>query len=99
MVLDNAFGSGSFLVAAAIEGRAYIGIEKNKEVHLFKKEKIDYMEVARLRLEEVEQMAARDEKPSSILSSLQPSAIMGGSRKSGMTDVNRVLAEADGGVA
>lgn len=31
VVLDNAFGSGSFLVAAAIEGRRYIGIEKMKK--------------------------------------------------------------------
>lgn len=30
-VLDNAFGSGSFLVSAFLEGRNYIGIEKDKK--------------------------------------------------------------------
>lgn len=50
VVLDNAFGSGSFLVAALLEGRNFIGIEKNQEVHLFKKKRIDYIAVARNRL-------------------------------------------------
>ena len=34
LVLDNTCGSGSFLVAAALENRQYIGIEKNKYVSL-----------------------------------------------------------------
>lgn len=46
VVLDNSFGSGSFLVAAALEGRAFCGIEKNEDVHLFKKDAIDYLDVA-----------------------------------------------------
>lgn len=50
MVLDNAFGSGSFLLAAHLENRKFCGIEKNEEVHLFKKENIDYIEVAKQRL-------------------------------------------------
>lgn len=50
VVLDNTFGSGSFLVAALLEGRNFIGIEKNEDVALFKKEKIDYISVARERL-------------------------------------------------
>lgn len=50
VVLDNAFGSGSFLVAALLEGRNFIGVEKNENVALFKKEVIDYVEVARTRL-------------------------------------------------
>lgn len=50
VVLDNAFGSGSFLVAAALEKRRYIGIERNKEVHLFKNEQIDYVALAAERL-------------------------------------------------
>ncbi|WP_306180573.1 site-specific DNA-methyltransferase [Rhizobium sp. AN73] len=54
VVLDNAFGSGSFLVAAAYEGRRFIGIEKNEEVHLFKEHRIDYMRIAAERLAEVE---------------------------------------------
>nr|DAN50258.1 MAG TPA: adenine-specific methyltransferase [Caudoviricetes sp.] len=32
IVLDNACGSGSFLIAAALEGRRFIGIEKNENV-------------------------------------------------------------------
>lgn len=36
LVLDNTFGSGSFLVAALLEGRNFVGIEKNKNVELFK---------------------------------------------------------------
>lgn len=50
VVLDNTFGSGSFLVAALLEGRNFIGIEKNEDVALFKKDQIDYIEVARKRL-------------------------------------------------
>ena len=50
VVLDNAFGSGSFLVAAAMEDRRFIGIERNEEVHLFKDERIDYVKVAQDRL-------------------------------------------------
>lgn len=74
IVLDNAFGSGSFLVAAALEGRKYIGIEKNEEVHLFKKERIDYVDVARQRLAEVCEMMTHGQEPPSIFSDLQPSA-------------------------
>lgn len=50
VVLDNTFGSGSFLVAALMEGRNFIGIEKNEDVALFKKEEIDYIDVAKRRL-------------------------------------------------
>lgn len=50
IVLDNTCGSGSFLVAAALEGRNYIGIEKNEEVHLFKKKKIDYIKICKTRI-------------------------------------------------
>ena len=53
IVLDNACGSGSFLVAAAKENRKYIGIEKNENVLLHKKEPIDYIEVSTKRIEEV----------------------------------------------
>lgn len=51
VVLDNAFGSGSFLVAAALERRRFVGIERNEEVHLFKNERIDYVGVATARLQ------------------------------------------------
>ncbi len=50
LVMDNAFGSGSFLVAAAMEKRRFVGIERNKEVHLFKKNKADYMTIAEQRI-------------------------------------------------
>ena len=50
VVLDNTFGSGSFIVAALMEGRNFIGIEKNEDVALFKKEEIDYIDVAKRRL-------------------------------------------------
>lgn len=50
IVLDNASGSGSFLVAAVLEGRKFIGIEKNKGTMLFKKEKIDYVKASRERI-------------------------------------------------
>lgn len=53
LVLDNAFGSGSFLVAAALEGRSYTGIERNQDVHLFKKVQVDYVGVARERIRSI----------------------------------------------
>ena len=52
LVLDNAFGSGSFLLAAALEGRHFVGIEKNESVALFKDKKIDYIDVATSRLKD-----------------------------------------------
>lgn len=60
LVLDNAFGSGSFLVSAALEGRRFVGIEKNEKGRRFKDKEIDFMEVARKRIEE-----ARAERRSS----------------------------------
>ena len=50
VILDNTFGSGSFLVAALMEGRNFIGIEKNENVSLFKKDDINYIDVAKRRL-------------------------------------------------
>ena len=54
LVLDTSFGSGSFLVGAALEGRKFCGIEKNEDVHMFKKDAVDYINVAHSRLLEVE---------------------------------------------
>ncbi len=51
-VLDNAFGSGSFLVAAALEGRRALGIELNRDAHAFRKAPLDLIEVAAERIEE-----------------------------------------------
>ncbi|TDM82970.1 DNA-methyltransferase [Lactobacillus crispatus] len=50
VVLDNTSGSGSFLVAVLQEGRNFIGIEKNENVALFKKQKVDYIEVTKSRI-------------------------------------------------
>ncbi|MBE0444917.1 DNA-methyltransferase [Psychrobacter sp. FME5] len=84
IVLDNCFGSGSYLVAAAMEQRRFIGIERNDDVHLFKKEKIDYIEVAKQRLKEVEAtFESKDELPA-LLSFLQPNAKNDQLRKKGV---------------
>lgn len=50
IVLDNTCGSGSFLVAALLEGRNFIGIEKNEDVALFKVGEVDYIEIAKKRI-------------------------------------------------
>lgn len=50
IVLDNTCGSGSFLVAAVLEGRKFVGIEKNQEVYLHKKHRTDYIEVCNERI-------------------------------------------------
>jgi len=55
IVLDNTCGSGSFLVSAVLEGRKFIGIEKNQEVYLFKKKKIDYIEICNQRIREAKE--------------------------------------------
>jgi len=52
IVLDNACGSGSFLIAALAENRRFIGIEKNEGALLHKKHPVDYIEIASKRLEE-----------------------------------------------
>lgn len=61
LVLDNAFGSGSFLVAAAMEKRRYVGIERNQDVHQFKRIQIDYVGVARQRIKQL--ISQADDKP------------------------------------
>ncbi|PZR14735.1 MAG: site-specific DNA-methyltransferase [Flavobacterium psychrophilum] len=93
VVLDNAFGSGSFLVAAALEGRKYIGIEKNEEVHLFKEQRIDYIEVAKQRLAEVEEAMKNKQAPPPLFSALQPAARAGQPNRKGMVDVDEVIRE------
>lgn len=90
-VLDNAFGSGSFLVAAALEQRRFIGIEKNEEVRLFKEKRIDYIKVAKQRLSEVEKAFRNSQAPPPLYSTLQPSAKKGLQRR-GMVDVNELIA-------
>lgn len=58
LVLDNCFGSASFLVAAALEGRDSIGIEINHNIAEFKKATLDLMCVARERLSPVASVTA-----------------------------------------
>lgn len=60
IILDNAAGSGSFLVAAILEGRRFIGIEKNKEVYLFKKKRADYIKICRQRIEKSQEQYKRE---------------------------------------
>jgi len=50
VVLDNACGSGSFLVAALAEGRNYVGIELNAHTRQFKQGPVDLVAVAQQRL-------------------------------------------------
>ena len=50
VVLDNASGSGSFLLAARQEGRKFIGIEKNQDGQMFRKETADYIDLTTHRL-------------------------------------------------
>ena len=50
IILDNTCGSGSYLVAAVLEGRNFIGIEKNESTHLFRKNKIDYVNLSKERI-------------------------------------------------
>jgi len=51
VVLDNAFGSGSFPLSAALEGRNFIGIELNQNAATFKNNSVDWIEVARQRFD------------------------------------------------
>ncbi|HIP11271.1 MAG TPA: site-specific DNA-methyltransferase [Arcobacter sp.] len=59
IILDNTCGSGSFLVSAILENRNFIGIEKNHDVHLFKKKEIDYIEVCERRIDEAYKRTGR----------------------------------------
>lgn len=51
IVLDNACGSGSFLLSAILENRNYIGIEKNENVQLHKVAPVDYIKICLDRIE------------------------------------------------
>lgn len=52
IVLDNACGSGSFLVSALLENRQFIGIEKNEYALLHKADPIDYVDISIHRIKE-----------------------------------------------
>ncbi|QUY19069.1 site-specific DNA-methyltransferase [Treponema sp. OMZ 305] len=70
IILDNACGSGSFLVAAAMENRHFIGIEKNENALLHKVQAIDYIEVCNKRLAKVFKNKDFDEE-SNLMVALQ----------------------------
>lgn len=52
LVLDNACGSGSFLLSAIMEDRQFIGIEKNEDVLLHKVAATDYIKICEERIRE-----------------------------------------------
>lgn len=54
IVLDNACGSGSFLVAAVLEQRRFIGIEKNDFSFKHKSIPVDFVKLSRERLEQAQ---------------------------------------------
>ena len=61
VVLDNTCGSGSFLVSAVLEGRKFIGIEKNKEVYLHRKHSVDYIDICNRRIKETKEKLESNE--------------------------------------
>lgn len=69
LVLDNCFGSASFLVAAALEDRDSIGIEINRNIAEFKKTNLDPMRVAQDRFSPLADV--RTCQPSMIKAGLQ----------------------------
>lgn len=72
VVLDNCFGSGSFLVAADIEDRRFIGIEQNKNVIDIKCNQIDCFDILQRRLLEAREQKKNGTLPD-IFDSLHPS--------------------------
>lgn len=50
IILDNTSGSGSFLVSAILEGRNFIGIEKNEFSQKFKHVDVDYIQISKNRI-------------------------------------------------
>lgn len=53
IILDNACGSGSFLLSALLEGRKFIGIEKNEDVLLHKVKPVDYIRICEERIKDL----------------------------------------------
>lgn len=67
VVLDNACGSGSFLVSAIMEDRRFIGIEKNEDVFLHKKYAVDYIAICETRIEEAKLKASQQQLELNIM--------------------------------
>lgn len=61
IVLDNTCGSGSFLVAAVLEERNFIGIEKNHQSELFKNEKVDYIKICNNRIRDARKTLVKEQ--------------------------------------
>ena len=93
IILDNAFGSGSFLIAAALENRQYIGIEKNRDIRRFKNEKIDCMNIARNRLAQIEQTHKKDKQNVLNKGIITPEFETKKHHNQGFIDVDQILAE------
>lgn len=70
VVLDNTCGSGSFLVAALLEGRNFIGIEKNSETFLFKEKPLDCIHICKERLYKVWRTIGWQQKQTIFISDL-----------------------------
>lgn len=66
IVLDNACGSGSFLLSAILENRNFIGIEKNEDVLLHKVHTTDYIRVCCDRMEGIIKTKSDEIKPTTL---------------------------------
>ncbi|HHW6760908.1 TPA: DNA-methyltransferase [Staphylococcus aureus] len=62
VVLDNTCGSGSFLVAAVLEGRNIIGIDLDQDSNRFKNDKVSYIEISKQRVLNTYNNLKRDSK-------------------------------------
>lgn len=62
IVLDNTCGSGSFVVAAILEKRQFIGIEKNEEIQLYRNYTVDMIEVCKTRIKEMYEKIEKSKK-------------------------------------
>lgn len=72
IILDNACGSGSFLVAAILEGRHFIGIELNQENILHHKHRVDMIDVCNERVEKAKNDFAKDKSQQKLSNSPRP---------------------------
>ena len=70
IVLDNACGVGSFLLSAILEGRNFIGIEKNEDVKLHKVHSVDYIEICTDRI--IETLKYKEVESSTLKLFTQP---------------------------
>lgn len=52
LVLDNTCGSGSFLVSAVLEGRNFIGIDRDIDSNRFKDDRISYIDISQQRVKD-----------------------------------------------